>query len=89
MGLSGNGVLDRLLDSTEVSKIIGFSPLTVRRKAETGEIPAIPFGTDRRRIWRFSADRIAKWLEERESLNGVRYGAKKVVPIGDSGPHQA
>ena len=56
---------EALLDSKAVGKILGFSPLTVRRMAERKEIPAIPFGTDKRVVWRFRASSIYRHIDER------------------------
>ena len=50
----------------EVSAYLNLHPLTVRRLARDGEIPATKIG----RQWRFKRDLLDRWLEE-QSLKNV------------------
>lgn len=50
----------------EVSAYLNLHPLTLRRLARDGEIPAMKIG----RQWRFKRDLLNRWLEE-QSLENV------------------
>jgi excisionase family DNA binding protein len=54
---------EALIDAQEAAILLACSPRTVRRMAESGEIPAMKIGNR----WRLSRRRLAKWCEERLS----------------------
>jgi excisionase family DNA binding protein len=54
------------MTTDEVSVYLNLHPLTVRRLARDGEIPATKIG----RQWRFKRDLLDRWLEE-QSLENV------------------
>jgi excisionase family DNA binding protein len=51
----------------EVSVYLNLHPLTVRRLARDGEIPAMKIG----RQWRFKRDLLDQWLEQQSLKNVV------------------
>ena len=48
--------MKRVLTTDEVAEILRLHPTTVRRRAESGDIPALRIG----RVWRFPA----RWIEK-------------------------
>ena len=54
-----NMTIDRLLSTKEVAEYLYVKPITVRRKAQSGEIPSIKIG---HRL-RFDKKQIDKWLQ--------------------------
>ncbi len=59
--------MDRLLSVKEVAEYLNVKPVTVRRRANSGEIPSIRIGN---RI-RFHKQQIDRWLLERSSRRPV------------------
>jgi excisionase family DNA binding protein len=55
------------MTTDEVSVYLNLHPLTVRRLARDGEIPATKIG----RQWRFKRDLLDRWLEEQSLKNVV------------------
>src|SRR4030042_5097067 len=60
--------IDRLLSTKEVAEYLHVLPITVRRKAQSGEIPSIKIG---HRL-RFDKKQIDKWLQERSREGQIR-----------------
>jgi excisionase family DNA binding protein len=58
---------DAIMTVDEVAKYLTLHPLTVRRLARDGEIPAVKIG----RQWRFKRDLLDRWLADR-SMENVR-----------------
>lgn len=58
--------LSAIMDINEMAGYLGLSPVTVIKKAEKGEIPAFKIGS----LWKFRADTIEKWLNEKEEAAG-------------------
>ncbi len=56
-----------IMTTDEVSVYLNLHPLTVRRLARDGEIPAMKIG----RQWRFKRDLLDRWLEEQSLKNVV------------------
>jgi excisionase family DNA binding protein len=52
---------DPILTVDELSEYLSMHPLTVRRLARDGEIPAAKIG----RQWRIKKDLLDRWIEER------------------------
>ena len=50
-----------MLTTRELQQLLHVDRSTIYRMAESGQLPAIKVG----RQWRFPADRIERWLEER------------------------
>lgn len=60
--------MERLLSVVEISKLTGWSPLTIYRKSSLGEIPGrMKLG---KRSLRFRESEIEAWLKEGETHNG-------------------
>ena len=62
---------DRMLTAKQVSALVGYTPAVVRRKANSGALPAAcvgPGSQTRKRLWRESA--IQGWI--RRQGKGVR-----------------
>jgi excisionase family DNA binding protein len=55
------------MTTDEVSVYLNLHPLTVRRLARDGEIPATKIG----RQWRFKRDLLDRWIEEQSIENTV------------------
>lgn len=68
--------MGELLTVDEVARYLKLDPVTVRRKAARGEIPAIKLG----RRFRFDTDEINNWLHKR------KVGAKTQVLVIDDEP---
>ncbi len=49
-----------LIDANAAAKILSTSPVTVRRKAVAGEIPAMKIG----RVWRFKVSVLQRWIDD-------------------------
>jgi excisionase family DNA binding protein len=56
-----------IMTTDEVSVYLNLHPLTVRRLARDGEIPATKIG----RQWRFKRDLLDRWIEEQSIENTV------------------
>ena len=56
---------DPIMTTDEVAEYLGLHPLTVRRLARDGEIPAFKVG----RQWRIKRDILDKWIADRSALN--------------------
>ena len=57
----------RLLNCIEVAEFLGFTPLTVRRMAHAGKLPAIAFHAGpRKTYYRFRAEAIEDYLAKIE-----------------------
>ena len=56
---------DQMMDIETVAEYLGLHPLTVRRLARDGEIPAFKIG----RQWRVKRDLLERWIEERSFDN--------------------
>ena len=51
-----------ILGALELSQYIGIHPLTLKRYARTGKIPAFKVGA----TWKFERRQIRKWLSQRK-----------------------
>jgi excisionase family DNA binding protein len=59
--------MDELLSTNKLSKYLDMTPVTIRRKAQSGEIPSIKIGN---RL-RFDKKQIDKWLLEKSNRGPV------------------
>ena len=53
------------LDPNGAAKYLGLSPITVKRMARDGVLPAHPIGEGKRRFWRLTLPEISAWLMSR------------------------
>jgi len=53
--------IDKFLMVNDVAELFGVKPVTIYRKARSGEIPALKFG----KSWLFSEEALRDWLKER------------------------
>lgn len=53
--------IPRLLTINEVAKLFSLNPMTIYRKARSGDIPAIKFG----KSWRIPEDELATWIKSK------------------------
>jgi len=60
--------MDKLLSTKRVAEYLDISPLTVRRKVKSGEIPSIKIGHQ----LRFDKQQIDRWLLERSNRRPVQ-----------------
>ena len=57
--------LDPIMTVDEVAEYLNLHPLTVRRLARDGEIPAFKVG----RQWRIKRELLEKWIADRSAQN--------------------
>ncbi len=60
--------MDKLLNTNEVAQFLNVKPITIRRKAATGEIPAVKFGNR----YRFDKSQIDRWLVHKDKENPMQ-----------------
>jgi len=60
--------MDKLLSTNKIADYLDMNPITVRRKAQSGEIPSIKIGN---RL-RFDKQQIDKWLLEKSNRDPVQ-----------------
>ena len=53
--------MEKMLNIRELARYLGFSEITVYRKAASGELPGLKIG----RSWRFPRDEVDKWVREK------------------------
>lgn len=68
--------LGKFLTADEVARLFGVKPITIYRKARSGELPALKFG----KSWLFSEDALHDWLKEQTA------GKNKQDLISSLGP---
>ena len=66
--IEGTRIMDKLLSTKRVAEYLDISPLTVRRKVKSGEIPSIKIGHQ----LRFDKQQIDRWLLERSNRRPVQ-----------------
>jgi len=66
--------MDELLTTNKLSKYLGLTPVTIRRKAQNGEIPSIKIGN---RL-RFDKQQVDTWLMENSNR-----GAAQILVVDD------
>jgi len=66
----------KLLSVKEIAEWFGVNPITIYRKVQGGEMPAVKFGKN----WLFQEDIINEWLREKSSASSSeRYKTKRNV----------
>ena len=62
--------MEKMLNIRELADYLGFSEITVYRKAASGELPGLKIG----RSWRFPRDEVERWVREKVETrdNGKR-----------------
>jgi excisionase family DNA binding protein len=51
------------VDSVVAGNFLGLAPRTMNEMARRGVIPAYPFGTGVRKIWRFRLSELDQWMK--------------------------
>jgi excisionase family DNA binding protein len=69
--LSRGSLAESFLDPHGAAKYLGLSPITIKRMAREGVLPAHPIGEGKRRYWRFTLHELSAWLMSR-SNQGAR-----------------
>jgi excisionase family DNA binding protein len=65
-----------IITSKEVAEYLNIHPLTVRKYAKEGKIPAFKIGTD----WRFHKKYIDQWIKEKLEYNANGKERRKNSP---------
>jgi excisionase family DNA binding protein len=66
--IEGTRIMDKLLSTKRVAEYLDISPLTVRRKVKSGEIPSIRIGHQ----LRFDKQQIDRWLLEKSNRRPIQ-----------------
>jgi hypothetical protein len=54
--------LEKFVDAVEAGRFLSLKPRRVLELARSGELPAYPLGTGKRRVWRFRLSELATAL---------------------------
>jgi len=59
--------INKILTIPEAAKILKMDPITLRRLAKNGDLPAIKLGKQ----WRIRQEKLNEWLKEKEAARGT------------------